>query len=77
MFKKDSLPLLFEFKKAKKRAIHSFFCVPFIAIWFNDREIIDIKKVSPWKSFILSKKGFDRLLEIPLNNKNFLEFSRR
>ena len=36
MFKKNSKPLLFVFKNYKKRAIHSFFCKPFIAIWFNN-----------------------------------------
>ena len=32
MFRKKSLPLLFVFKKAGIRSIHSFFCQPFRAV---------------------------------------------
>ncbi|MEK6936170.1 MAG: hypothetical protein AABW67_05260, partial [Nanoarchaeota archaeon] len=45
MFRKKSLPLLFIFKTTKKRAIHSFFCKPFIVIWFNQDKIIEIKTI--------------------------------
>jgi|TARA_B100001971_G_C18100500_1_gene488558 uncharacterized membrane protein (UPF0127 family) len=77
MFRKKSKPLLFIFKKPKKRTIHSFFCLPFIAIWFNEERIIGIKKVMPWNPLVKPKEKYDKLLEIPLNNKNFLLFSRR
>jgi len=66
MFKKNSLPLLFVFKNLKIRGIHSFFCRPFIAIWFNEDEIVDVKVIRRWKPFIYPKEKFDKLLEIPL-----------
>ena len=71
MFRKKSLPLLFIFKNAKKRAIHSLFCVPFRAIWFNKGIIVDEKFVKPWKLYIKPKKEFDKLLEIPEGDVTF------
>ncbi len=73
MFRKDSLPLLFIFKNKKKRAIHSFFCKPFIAIWFDDNRIIDEKLVKPFCVSIKPKEKFNKLLEIPSNNNGFNE----
>jgi len=75
MFRKKSKPLLFVFNRKKRRAIHSFFCVPFIAIWFNGKEIIEIKKIMPWKFSVKSKGKFDKLLEIPQNSVFFDKFS--
>ena len=66
MFKKNSLPLLFIFKKPKKISIHSFFCKKFIAIWFLGDTIVDMKIIN-------SKNKFDKLLEIPSNNPKFKE----
>lgn len=65
MFKKKSLPLLFPFKKNKKIKIHSLFCIPFKAIWIDDKlrvtKKIDIKKIG------LNFSGEGKyLLEIPL-----------
>tara|TARA_Y100000310_G_scaffold81236_1_gene77834 strand:- start:2600 stop:2920 length:321 start_codon:yes stop_codon:yes gene_type:complete len=77
MFRKKSKPLLFVFKKSKKRAIHSFFCLPFIAIWFDKEKIIGMKKIMPWNPLIKPKEKYDKLLEIPLNDINFSLFSRR
>ena len=74
MFRKNSPPLLFTFKKPAKISIHSFFCKPFIAIWFLHNKIVDIKLVKPNKFSIKPKDKFDKLLEIPLNNKEFLTF---
>lgn len=71
MFRKKSHPLLFVFKNVKKRAIHSFFCKPFYAVWFNGDKIVDERLVSPWKLCIAPKNGFDRLLEIPVDKENF------
>jgi uncharacterized membrane protein (UPF0127 family) len=71
MFKKKSKPLLFIFKKPVREPIHSFFCIPFVGIWLNDGKIINIKYVKPWKIHIKPKEKFDRLLEIPLGNKEF------
>jgi uncharacterized membrane protein (UPF0127 family) len=71
MFKKKSPALLFIFNKPVKMAIHSFFCKPFIAIWFINDKIVEIKKVKPWKVHICPEKKFNKLLEIPFNNKNY------
>jgi len=75
MFRKNSKPLLFYFKKPKRYRIHSFFCKPFIAIWFNNDKIIDIRLVEPWVFFIRPKHKFDKLLEIPSNTKEFSFFA--
>ncbi|MDD5192825.1 MAG: DUF192 domain-containing protein [Candidatus Nanoarchaeia archaeon] len=74
MFKKNSKPLLFVFKTARRIAIHSFFCVPFTAIWFNRNRIIDIKVINSWKFSIRPKEKSDKLLEIPMNDPAFAYF---
>lgn len=71
MFKKDSLPLLFIFKKPVKISIHSFFCKPFIAIWFLQDKIIEIKSIKSNKPSIKPRKEFDKLLEIPSNSDEY------
>jgi uncharacterized membrane protein (UPF0127 family) len=75
MFRKNSKPLLFYFKKETRTPIHSFFCKPFAAIWFNKDKIIDIKFVKSWGGLIAPKTNFDKLLEIPSNNSNFKYFA--
>jgi len=77
MFRKKSKPLLFIFKKPVKQAIHSFFCLPFIAVWFNGNRIIDMKIVKKWEISIKPQEKFDKLLEIPSDNPWFLLISRR
>ena len=72
MFRKKSKSLLFIFNKKTRESIHSFFCVPFVAIWFNEGKIVDVKLVKPWKPYIVPGKDFDRLLEIPMSSKDFL-----
>ena len=74
MFKKNSKPLLFIFKTAKKRAIHSFFCKPFFAIWFENNKIVDVKIVRNWKFSIKPAERFDKLLEIPEGDVTFKRF---
>lgn len=74
MFRKNSKPLLFIFKKKNNSSIHSFFCIPFIGIWFDGDKIVDIKYVRPWRINVSSKNKFDKLLEIPRNNSNFDKF---
>jgi len=71
MFKKNSPPLLFIFKKPKRIGIHSLFCKKFIAVWFLKEKIIDIKLIKPNKFLIKPKNKFDRLLEVPSNNPQF------
>jgi len=74
MFKNKSKPLLFIFKDKKKRPIHSFFCKPFIAIWFDDDKIIDVKKVNTWKVSIKPKEKFNKLLEVLSSDVTFKLF---
>tara|TARA_Y100000310_G_scaffold228680_1_gene230974 strand:+ start:3618 stop:3947 length:330 start_codon:yes stop_codon:yes gene_type:complete len=74
MFRRKSKPLVFIFKNKKKRAIHSLFCKPFIAIWFDGDKIVDVKKIKPWKFFIKPREKFDKLLEILLDDVTFKEF---
>ncbi len=75
MFGFNRKPLFFIFKSKKRRAIHSFFCKPFIAIWFDGEEIIHSRLIKGWKFSIRPKKKFNRLLEILSGTKEFLEFS--
>jgi len=71
MFSTNNLPLLFIFNQKNKLSIHSFFCKPFIAIWFDDKKIIDIKNITNWRLSIKPKEKFNILLEIPIYNKNY------
>ena len=73
MFRKKSKPLFFVFKKPTKQSIHSFFCKPFVAIWFNNERIIDVKFVKPWRFFVKPKEKFNKILEILSSDKNFKE----
>lgn len=69
MFRKESKSLLFVFGSKNRRAIHSFFCKPFYAIWFDDNEIVDERLVENWKFIVRPKKGFNKLLEIPTESE--------
>ncbi len=71
IFSKNSCPLLFIFKKETNNSIHSFFCRPFIAIWFNETNIVDIRSVKSWEYSIKPKRRYNKLLEIPINNENY------
>ena len=66
MFKKNSPPLLFIFKKEKNLTVHSFFCKPFKAIWL-DKNMSQIKslEVKDWRLNLSGRGNF--LLEIPKN----------
>jgi len=75
MFKKNSPPLLFSFQKPTKLSIHSFFCKPFIAIWFLGNQIVDIKAIKTNQLSIKPKEKFDKLLEIPKNCKEYRIFT--
>jgi len=71
MFRKKSKSLLFIFNKKTREGIHSFFCIDFIVIWFDEGKIVDFKLVKSWKPYILPKKSFNKFIEIPLNSKDF------
>ena len=68
MFRKNSKALLFNFKKPTRQPIHSFFCMPFLAIWRRNNKIIEEKVVKPFCLFIKPKQLFTELIEIPLRN---------
>ena len=68
--KKETEPLLFEFSKPTRMAIHSYFVFfPFIAVWMNKDKIVEVRKVKPFTFHIKPKKPFTKLLEIPINKK--------
>ncbi|MFW5846780.1 MAG: hypothetical protein ACOCUU_01350 [Nanoarchaeota archaeon] len=71
--KENSYIKLFEFPYNSKWKIHSCFVFfSFLAVWLDDKNnIIEIKTIKPWKLSITPKKKFKKLVEIPLNNKNF------
>lgn len=68
MFRRNSKPLIFVFKKPTRQAIHSFFCGTFKAIWINNGKIIDEKVVFPWRFSVKPEEKFTHLIEIPLEN---------
>ena len=70
--RKEAKVLLFEFKKPTKLKIHSYFVFfPFIAIWLdNENNILNIKKIKPFKLNIGIRKPFFKLIEIPINRRN-------
>ena len=67
--KENSPALLFHFKEPDKIRIHSLFVFfPFVAIWLDAKnKIIELKVIKPWRFFVLPKKSFCRLIEIPIN----------
>ncbi len=69
--RKNAEALLFDFKKPVKMAIHSFFVFfPFVAVWLDEQdEVIEKKVIYPFRPFILPKKEFSKLIEIPINKK--------
>ncbi len=72
--KRQNAPvLLFEFKEKKNIALHSFFVFfPFVVLWLDDKNrIIDFQEVFPWKISIKSNKKFRKILEVPINKKNW------
>ncbi len=63
--------LLFQFEKPTKMKIHSFFVFfPFIALWLDDKnQIIEQRKISPFGFSFSPKRPYNKLIEIPLNDK--------
>ena len=64
-------PLIFEFKKDTRMAIHSLFVFfPFHAVWLDkNNRIIEQRKVKPFTLFVRPKKPFRKLIEIPSMKK--------
>ena len=68
--KKNAKILLFDLGKKCREPINSFFVFfPFIAVWLDGKNVIDVKIVKPFLPFVRPKKSFDKLIEIPLNGK--------
>jgi len=63
--------LLFKFDKFTRLSIHSLFVFfEFLAIWTDDKgEILEIKKIKPFKFSVKPKKKFKNLIEVPFNKK--------
>lgn len=76
IFRLNGEPLLFNFNKKLSISIHSFFCLPFIAIWFSDGKIIDFKLIKSFEISIKPKSNFNKLLEVPINSIFFLKLSK-
>lgn len=72
-------PCLFEFNKPSRFKITSLFVFhTFAAVWLdNKNKILDIKIVNPFTFEISPEKPFNKLLEIPSGNKNFIFFNPR
>ncbi|MFH1311355.1 MAG: hypothetical protein ABIH65_03035 [Nanoarchaeota archaeon] len=69
--KENADALLFDFKKPIKMKIHSVFVFfPFLAIWLNKKnKVLEIKKIKPFTFIVEPPKFFNKLIEIPMNNK--------
>ncbi len=73
MFKsRETGNLLFEFRKSKKREIHSYFVFfPFLALWLDENnKVVDWIIVRPFTSAISPKRKFRKLIEVPMNTDN-------
>jgi len=75
MFKRKTYSkiLLFEFKNPVKMSIHSLFVFfPFVAIFLDEGlNVVEIKKVKPFKINISPRVKYKYLVEIPVNEKFF------
>lgn len=70
MFRTNSPPLLFNFRKPTNLQIHSLFCKKFLGVWILGGNMIKIQVVKPFRLGINPKKSFDKLIEIPFTEKN-------
>ncbi len=72
MFKsRNTSALLFDFKRETREAITSLFVFfPFVAIWLDAKsKVLDVQAIKPFRFAIFPKKPFQKLVEIPINNK--------
>lgn len=69
MFRKKSPPLLFIFNKESTLSIHSLFCIPFKAIWLDDKKQVTKTEIVVSPRLHISGRG-KYLLEIPLPSRN-------
>ena len=68
---KAPMLLLFNFKKSLRMKIHSYFVFfDFVAVWLDDKNnVLEIKKVKPFRFLVLPKKPFNKLIEIPFSKR--------
>lgn len=75
MFRRKSLPLLFEFDNEKIPAIHSFFCQPFFAIWISSSgKATKLLKINKWRPHFFGDGRY--LLEIPKSDENYWKMTK-
>jgi uncharacterized membrane protein (UPF0127 family) len=70
--------LLFDFKKNVRTPLHSWFVFfGFIVLWLDYKNrVIESRIVCPFESYVVSKKSFKKIIEIPANEKNAKLFSQ-
>jgi len=66
MFRKQPNPLIFIFDKPTRQSIHSFFCIPFVAVWLLNGEVVEERFVKPYSFLVRPKAKYTQLVEIPL-----------
>lgn len=69
-------PVIFEFRKNVRKALHTFFCsFPILVLWLNKNgKIINYQAVNTWNSFVVIKGKFSSIIEIPLTKVEYLKF---
>lgn len=69
--KENAKALLFDLGKSSRLALTSIFVFfDFIAIWLDEKNnVLDLKVCKPWRLFINTNKKFNKILEIPCNEK--------
>lgn len=65
--------LLFEFAEETKTPFHSFFVFfPFLMLWLDEKNrVIEWRLIRPFSTVIRPKKSFKKVVEIPLNTRNW------
>ena len=59
-------PVTFKWGNLAIRGIHSFLCRPFIAIYWNGNNVVEVKVVEPNQWNVKTSLPFDKLEEIPI-----------
>lgn len=67
MFQKNPEPILFEWDKPVSVSIHSYFCKPFIAEWYDEEDNLILRLlVPPNQDNIKPNEPFVKLVETPI-----------
>ena len=66
---RNAKPLLFEFKNSEKMAFTGLFVFfPFMILWLDKKNnVLDARKIKPFKWHIPMRKSYFKVLEIPFN----------